>query len=233
MRITRRHTIAKDKDKEEAQEGDDAKGGGKKKMIIILLPAALLLAGGGWFFFLKPDDGGVPEALPEPSVGEVVKLDPITVNLAKGSFLKLGMAIQPTAEAVELDGSKVLDLAIGQFSQMSIEELSEQEGRAKAKAELIARVKLTYLPEGTDIAAATAGASKTKTESSHSEDVKKTKVTAETEERAQTEGDSETEAEPEEINISELTGDEVLKMAEALTVQPEVYNIYFTEFVMQ
>ncbi len=64
----------------------------------------LLLAGAGWFFFLKPKDSGVPEPLPHPTPGSVVTLDPITVNLAGGHFLKFGMALQPTASAHTTDG---------------------------------------------------------------------------------------------------------------------------------
>jgi flagellar protein FliL len=204
--------------KDEETEETEAKGGGKKKLIIIVLPVVLLLAAAGWFFFLKPDNSGAPVVLPEPTPGPVVKLEPITVNLAAAHFLKFGMAIQPIAGAAEVDGSKALDLAISQFSQMTIEELSTAEGRSKAKEELVARIKLTYLPEGTDITAATATQSATKAKESD-----KKKAAKETEK----------DAEKKEVHIAELTAAEVIKMAHNLTVQAEVYDLYFTEFVMQ
>jgi flagellar FliL protein len=210
--------MAKDEETEEAE----TKGGGKKKIIIIVLPVVLLLAAAGWFFFLKPDSGGV-KTLPEPTPGPVVKLEPITVNLAAAHFLKFGMALQPIAGAAELDGSKALDLAISQFSQMTIEELSTAEGRSKAKEELVARIKLTYLPEGTDLAAATATESPSKSKESDKKETKSKESGKETEK----------EAEEKEIHIADLSGADVIKMAKNLTVQSEVYDLYFTEFVMQ
>jgi flagellar protein FliL len=203
------------------KEGTEAKGGGSKKLIIILVPVILLLAGAGWFFFLKPDKSGADAALPEPKPGAIVKLDSITINLAQSHFLKVGLSLQPTASAKEVDGAKALDLAIGQFSQKSLDELSTAEGRTEAKEALVARIKLAYLPEGTDIAAATKSAGVT---------------VASTPAPTPTKGSgkqSETAAEHTEIKIADLSDENAIKMADALTVQPEIYDVYFTEFVMQ
>jgi len=206
--------------KEEEVKEEDAKGG-KKKLIIIVLPVVVLLAAAGWFFFLKPEKSGVAEPLPEPVPGIVVTLDPITVNLAGVHFLKFGMAIQPTIDAHEVDGSKALDLAIGEFSGMTLEELSSTEGRLKAKEELIARVKLTYLPEGTHLATVTSP-------------VGTIEATQKEAEKAELEAKTSTKAtEDEEIHIEKLSAAEVIKLAKSLSVQPEVYDVYFTEFVMQ
>jgi flagellar FliL protein len=213
------------KDKEEAEEADAA-GGGKKKLVIIFIPVLLLLAGAGWFMVLKPDKSGVPEALPEPKPGAVMALDSITLNLAGGHFLKLGMAIQPTASAVEVNGSKALDLAIGEFSQLTITELSTTGGRNKAKEELVARIKLAYLPEGTDLA--TVSSLSKLTDSSDSSD---SESSSESSDDESSKGDE--ESKHEEVDLSKFSGAQVIKLANSLTVQPEVYNVYFTEFVMQ
>src|SRR5947208_11442496 len=99
-----------------------------KKLLIIIGAAVLLLGGGGagaYFAFLgKPSK----PALPEP--GKVVPLDAVTMNLAEGHFLKLKISLQATAKAAELpDGSKALDIAIDQFSNRSVAELSSNEAR--------------------------------------------------------------------------------------------------------
>jgi hypothetical protein len=112
------------------------------------------------------------------------------------------MALQPTAAAKEVDGSKALDLAINEFSGMTITELSTEEGRNAAKEALIARIKLAYLPEGKVTEAQTEAANK--------------KVS---------DGKAKTDA--------QLTDAQAIKRADALTVQPDMYNLYFTEFVMQ
>jgi flagellar FliL protein len=195
--------VAKDDEEKEATE-TKAKGG-KLKLIIMVLPLLLLIAGAGWFFLLKPSGGAdVPKALPPPKPGTVLKIDPITINLAGGvHYLKLGLALQPTADATEVDGSKALDLAITEFTGMSIDELSTAEGRAKAKEELLARIKLAYLPEGTETVETTAAA-----------------VPGE-------------KAPAAPKTDPELSASAVIKKAAALTVQTTVYEIYFTEFVYQ
>jgi flagellar protein FliL len=218
--------MANDKEEKDDAEG---KGGGKKQLIIILVPVLLLLAGAGWFFFIKSDESGVPEALPHPTPGAAVTLDPITINLAGAHFLKFGMALQPIASAHEIDGAQALDLAINQFSQMTIEELSTAKGRSEAKKELVARIKLTYLPHGTVLADVA-----TLPESDSDSDSEKDSGSEHEEESDHKEGAESSEEEGhEEIHIEELTAAEVIEMADSLTVQPEVYDIYFTEFVMQ
>lgn len=213
--------MAKDEDKKEGEE--EAKGGGKKKIIIIAVPLVLILAAAAWFLFLKPKDvATVPVVLPHPAPGAVVTMDSITVNLAGGHFLKVGIALQPTASAAEVDGSEALDLTIAQFSNMTVDELTDAEGRAKAKEELIARIKLTYLPHGTVLSEVSSTATKPEDQLKEENEAiaKNKKATPE-------------ELEHSEIHIEELTAAEAIKRAASLTVQPDMYDLYFTEFVMQ
>lgn len=126
--------------------GDEAapKKKSKKKLIIIVLAAVLLLGGGaGGYLFLT----GGEEAEPAPEPGAVVALEAVTINLADGHYLKMKLALQATADAAEEpDGSKALDLAITQFSDLKMAELSSTKGRSHAKEEL--REKLTEAYEG-------------------------------------------------------------------------------------
>jgi flagellar protein FliL len=82
---------------------------GKKKLVVIAL-VLVVGAAAGWWFFLKPS--GPTEPVP----GEVMTLEPIQVNLADGHYLRLGLALQLSADAHEADGSKALDAAIDLFS---------------------------------------------------------------------------------------------------------------------
>ena len=100
---------------------------GKKPLFKILGAVLLLLGGaaGGYFAFGMKDK---PEPPPEPGV--VVKLEPITVNLADGHFLKVGIALQATVDAAEEpDGAKALDLVISEFSNKEVAELSSNGAR--------------------------------------------------------------------------------------------------------
>jgi flagellar FliL protein len=198
----------KDADKD---KGTEEKGG--KKKIVIIAPLVLLLAAAGWFFFLR---GGGEEttALPAPEAGEMLEVEPITINLAGGHFLKLGMGLQVVKGAHEAPSSaKALDLAISQFSGKTIAELSTAEGREKNKAELTARVKLAYTPHHEE------------------EPAESTKASDSSEHGAEESAEEEGEEHGDEH--APMTADEAIAAAAELTVQPDVYEVYFTEFVMQ
>jgi flagellar FliL protein len=116
-----------------------------------MLLAVLLLAGGGaggYFMFAK---GGEAEVeTPEPGV--VVALEPITINLTDGHFLKVSIALQAAADAShEPEGSRALDLLISQFSNKSVDELSSNDAREAQKKELIEKVKKAYEEEVYDV----------------------------------------------------------------------------------
>ncbi len=192
--------------KEDEKEADgDAKGGGRKKIIIIALPVIVLVLAAAYFLVLKPknDSSGAAAALPAPKPGAVVPLDnSITVNLDGAHYLKVGLALQPTASATETDGSKALNEVINVYSNMTVKELSSAEGRAAAKAELVARIKLAYIPEG--------------------------KLTEE-----EIVKENEAASGGKVKDTDDLSAAQAEKRAAALTVQPDIYDVYFTEFVMQ
>ncbi len=114
-----------------------AKGGGVKKIAIILV-AVLALGGGGYWFFLRP----TPPAPPTP--GEVVKLDPIQVNLAAAHYLRLGLALQLTTKAHEADGSKALDAAIEIFSGQPMADVNDPAKRQHYKESLEKKLEHLY-----------------------------------------------------------------------------------------
>ena len=123
-------------------EAGQAKGGGRKKMIIIAV-VAVVAAAAVYLLVLKPKDAAAGP--PKPTPGAVVKLDPITVNLAAGHFLKLGLSLQASADAgEEVSGAKALDAAIELFSGRTVESLAKSDGREKAKAALIKEVADRY-----------------------------------------------------------------------------------------
>lgn len=132
---------------------EPAKKKSKKKLIIIAVVVVALLGGGGYYYLgmskaaAKPGTSASVKAKPKPTPkpGAVITIDPITVNLSGGHFLKLGLALQATATAkTPPDGAKALNLAIDEFSGRSVAELSSTAGRHKAQAELVVRVNKAY-----------------------------------------------------------------------------------------
>lgn len=100
----------------------------RKKLVVILV--AVLVVGGGGYWFMRPK----PPAPPKP--GEVVKLDPIQVNLAASHYLRLGIALQLVQGAKEADGSKALDAAIAEFSGADMAEVNDPAKREVLKEQL-------------------------------------------------------------------------------------------------
>jgi len=128
-------------------EEEAAKGGGKKKKLMIVLPLLVVLIA-GWFFLLGPGSGGAAEKPAKPEPGEVVQLEPITMNLADGRLLKLGLALQLPLEGGgghgEVSGSVALDEAIAYLGEQTYDQLAAPGARQAAKKELSHRVEKRY-----------------------------------------------------------------------------------------
>lgn len=93
----------------------------KKKFVII--GVVLLVVAAAGYFFLKP--GG--DKKEEPVPGVVMTLDPVTVNLSGGGYLKVGVALQLTEDAAahgEPSGAHAADLTIAEFSQADLSDVT-------------------------------------------------------------------------------------------------------------
>src|SRR5919202_3273449 len=136
----------KEKTEPEGEETEE-KAGGKKKLLIIGLVAVLALGAAAYFFLFS----GGEAAADEPEPGTVVALDPVAVNLAGGGYLKIGIALQLTADAGEEapDGSKAQDLIISTFSQAKPTDVAG--ARDALKEALEKKIVDAYEEDGTEI----------------------------------------------------------------------------------
>ena len=160
-------------DADVADEGEGGGGGlqGKLKLAALILPTVLLLGGGVYMFTHSggsstpaksttaakstdgssdgTGDGGTDGSTEEPAstwvAGKVVTVDAITINLANGHYLKVGVGLQATADAgEEVDTSKALDALVTEFSGKTVTELSTQAGRDAAKKDLRKVLRKSY-----------------------------------------------------------------------------------------
>lgn len=109
---------------------EDGKGARSPKKLVMILVTVLALGGGGYWFALKPAPAGPPKP------GQVVKLDPIQVNLAAGHYLRVGIALQLVEGVKEADGSKALDATIDEFSGLAMSDVNDPRKRATYKKAL-------------------------------------------------------------------------------------------------
>lgn len=118
-----------------APPSDTTAGEGKPKskrgLILILVVALVAGAAAGWWFLIRPSG----DTAPKP--GEVAALEPIQINLASGHYLRLGLALQLSEGAHEVDGSKALDAAIEVFSGLPVGEVTRPENRERHREHLV------------------------------------------------------------------------------------------------
>ena len=133
------------KKKEEPEGEDGATGGGKKKLLIMGLVAVLAIGAAAYFFVFS--GSGEAEAEPAPEAGTVVlAVEPVAINLAGGSYLKLGFTLQFSLAydkaaggghgGATPDGAKAMDIAISQFSGAALSDVQNNREAMKAALEV-------------------------------------------------------------------------------------------------
>ncbi len=121
---------------------------GRKKVVLVLV-LVLLLAGGGGAFLVLGGGSGDAHAEPVP-MGPVVDLEPLTLNLADGHFLKVGLSLQLAADSAAghggdpLNGARARDAAIGIFGKKTYDQLLTPAGRTSARTTLEKEVRHRY-----------------------------------------------------------------------------------------
>lgn len=140
------------------EAGNEKPKRSRKQLLIMAAVLVVLLVVGG--LVGKGLLAGPPAPVPDPTKveGAVLTLDPITLNLADGRYLKLTLALQlseagsPAAAAEgeaaaaepALDGAKALDAAIDVLGQRTYAQLIAPGGRASAQKTLSAQVRKRY-----------------------------------------------------------------------------------------
>lgn len=130
-------------------EKEAEKSGPNRMLVIGLAVVVLVLAAAAYFVVFAGD--AEAEGQKEQVAGEVLTLEPIQINLSGGHYLRLGMALQLTEDAYDVNGSKALDAAIDQFSGLPMEEIAKAEGRRAEKKELLKHLDKIYHHEVMDV----------------------------------------------------------------------------------
>lgn len=145
-------------------ETEPAAGGQKSKLLVFIV--VLVVVAGAAFVMGGRGGASATEAEPEAekteeaAAGPVVLIDPTTLSLADGHYLKLGVALQLAAheeEAADSHGAeaegpalsaeesaRALDEAITIFGSKTMEELRTPEQRGAAKEALVEALQEAY-----------------------------------------------------------------------------------------
>ncbi|WP_129339550.1 flagellar basal body-associated FliL family protein [Cellulomonas endophytica] len=146
---------------EEVVEEAPKKKGRKKLLLILVAVVVLVLGAGAYVFLLAPGgeeegaEGGehaAEEVVQEP--GDVLTVDAVSINLAEGHYLRLGLGLQFVLGAGahgEPDPSKALDKAIALYSGRPMAEVNDPTHREELKAELLHQLEEAYHHEVMDV----------------------------------------------------------------------------------
>jgi flagellar FliL protein len=123
-----------------AVEGAKKKSRFKSKKFILAMVGVLVLGYGGYSFLM-------PKKAVPPSGGDVVSMDPTTLNLSDGHYLKVAISIQLVkgkAAAATFFTSQAANLVIDEFSDRTVESLSSNAARQKLMTDLLDKIKVAY-----------------------------------------------------------------------------------------
>lgn len=121
----------------------------KKKSLLLLVIVAVVLGAGAYWFILRPSGAEAAAEEPVAESGPVVDLDPLTLNLADGRYLKIGLSLEVTKEAAHasedgVNGAKARDAAISILGQHTYEEMLSPKSRTSAVAALEKEIEHRY-----------------------------------------------------------------------------------------
>ena len=110
-----------------------------------------------------PAEDASPDADAMPAEGPVVDLDPTTLSLRDGAYLKIGVSLQlralepAEAEAAEetavedFPTARAMDLVVSTYNEFTKDDLIPARGRAEAKKTLFRRIAAAYNGEVTAV----------------------------------------------------------------------------------
>ncbi|PFG37428.1 flagellar FliL protein [Flavimobilis soli] len=118
--------------------------GGKLPWIIVGALLVAVIAGAAYFFLFSGKGDGTPEEPPAPVPGEMVTLESMNINLEGTHYLRIGLGLQLTDKAHDVDLVKAQDATIALFSGRPVDEIKSSEGRAALKNELTVSLQEIY-----------------------------------------------------------------------------------------
>ncbi len=125
------------------------------RLVVVIVAVVVVLGAAAAAYLMLGRSGGgpaEPKPAPTPVAGQVVAVDAVSVNLAGGHYLRLGLALQLSTDAGDTpDTARVLDLAIALYSGRSVDDVSQPATRDQLKAQLLGDLQKAYGPEVMDV----------------------------------------------------------------------------------
>lgn len=132
---------------EPAPEPEAPKRSNRAAVLLGVLLGLVLLGGGGYLAastWLAPESGESAETLEAAAVaaepGVLMPVEPVSVNLADGRYLRLGFSVQFADGADSVEPARAQDVAIDLFSGRDLAEIHNADTRNELKDNLTTRL---------------------------------------------------------------------------------------------
>ena len=123
----------------------DAGGRSRLKIVVVVLVALLVGAALAVYLVVLRPDAQARKAAAPPEPGEIVQLEPMNINLDGGTYLRVGLGLQLTADASgEFDVTRAKDAVITLLTGRKVAEVASGEGREAVRAALEEELGAAY-----------------------------------------------------------------------------------------
>jgi flagellar FliL protein len=123
------------------ESGGARRAGGRRRVVALVLAAVVVAAGAGWLAYWQVTK---PPGKVHLANGPVDDLGTMTFQLADGSYLQVGLALQLTNVAdvheVAADRARIDNALVFVFGSMTATEIQSNAGKAAAQAAIVRAV---------------------------------------------------------------------------------------------
>jgi len=127
---------------------DGAPTGRRRTRLIAAVVVVVIALGAGGYLLLRPTSAKAPTG------GDVVVMDPMTLSLAQGHYLKIQIAVQLVeggSTASTFETSHAAELVIDTFSNRSVDSLADNAARKHLADQLLNDIQHAYPGEVFDL----------------------------------------------------------------------------------
>ncbi len=120
-------------------------GGAVARVVAVVAVLVAIAVVAAALLHLGPFGTAEEQAAPAEEPGRVVAVDPVSVNLADGHYLRLGFSMQMTSDAkADVDTAPAQDTAITLYAGRTVEELADSAQRESLRSQLVEELSEDY-----------------------------------------------------------------------------------------
>lgn len=127
------------------EPAEKRRGGAAVRVVAVVAVLVAVAVVAAALLHLGPFGTDAAQSAPAEEPGRVVAVDPVSVNLADGHYLRLGFSMQMTSDAkADVDTAPAQDTAITLYAGRTVEELADSAQRESLRSQLVEELSEDY-----------------------------------------------------------------------------------------